>query len=239
MRGARKSPGARKSSPSPSASQTPEQSAEGGDLAAKPTLSNQERSELTRLRILSAALSIITENGSRRLSLSAIADAAGLSKAGLLHHYGTKADLLHAVLDVRDEVDRYPGCHSDAVGTELLDRLVNDVRQWAARPRTIGVFTTLLVDNLNEADPLHERLVERARTVQVAFAKALEAGKRTGTIDPAVPVDRVAAAIIAFLNGLETYWLLDRSLPVVEIAEGWRDTLARQLSPSPLELGAP
>ncbi|SPL92724.1 Transcriptional regulator, TetR family [[Actinomadura] parvosata subsp. kistnae] len=58
-----------------------------------------------RERILATALLEFAEHGYRGASLARIAERAGLSQAGLLHHFRNKELLLIAVLDYRDELD--------------------------------------------------------------------------------------------------------------------------------------
>ncbi|MDJ1370509.1 TetR/AcrR family transcriptional regulator [Gulosibacter molinativorax] len=76
--------------------------------------------ERTRTAILAAARELLTERGTAT-TLQQIAEAAGISKSGLLHHFANKNELLRAVLRdyyeglqaaVRARVDlseNYPG----------------------------------------------------------------------------------------------------------------------------------
>ena len=59
---------------------------------------NAARSEAARERVLQSALRAIAANGFRGSSLAAIAAEAGLTTAGLLHHFPSKEHLLVAVL---------------------------------------------------------------------------------------------------------------------------------------------
>ena len=59
-------------------------------------------SEDKKARILSEALTLFSTQGYVATSLADIARASDISKAGLLHHYSSKDQLLAAVLDERD-----------------------------------------------------------------------------------------------------------------------------------------
>ena len=59
-------------------------------------------SEDKKARILAEALTLFSTRGYVATSLADIARAADISKAGLLHHYSSKDQLLAAVLDERD-----------------------------------------------------------------------------------------------------------------------------------------
>lgn len=63
----------------------------------KPNL-HQIKSELTRERLLSSAIIVLQENGSRQFSLQAVAQAAGMTTGAVQHHYTSKAALMMQVL---------------------------------------------------------------------------------------------------------------------------------------------
>ena len=58
----------------------------------------------TKTRILETAAQVVLENGVAGLTLEAVAKAAGLSKGGLLYHYGSKEALLSAMVERLVEV---------------------------------------------------------------------------------------------------------------------------------------
>jgi AcrR family transcriptional regulator len=55
--------------------------------------------EDTKARILEAAGRIVLERGAAGLTLESVAEAAGLSKGGLLYHFASKEQLLTAMVD--------------------------------------------------------------------------------------------------------------------------------------------
>src|SRR6478609_9591961 len=59
-----------------------------------------------RQAIVEAAAEAFARGGFEGTSILQIAAAVGISRAGLLHHFESKEDLLMAVLDYREEVDR-------------------------------------------------------------------------------------------------------------------------------------
>jgi AcrR family transcriptional regulator len=58
-----------------------------------------------REEILTSALDVIARNGYRRTSVRELADAVGLSQAGLLHYFSSKEELFQEIVRKRDEVD--------------------------------------------------------------------------------------------------------------------------------------
>ncbi|MGO8849595.1 TetR/AcrR family transcriptional regulator, partial [Mycobacterium sp.] len=71
------------------------------------------RGEDRKQRILEVAQRLLARNGWRNTTLAQIAGEAGVTPAGLLHHFESKEQLLHAVLDARDLDD---DVHADRSG---------------------------------------------------------------------------------------------------------------------------
>ena len=187
------------------------------------------KGEDRRQRILAVAQRLMTRNGGRGTTLSQIAREAGVTTAGLLHHFESKEQLLHAVLDARDADDM---AHMDMTG-DVVEQLERVTDRFERAPGLIGLFTVLLTENLNPDAPLHDRFLGRYQDAVTIVAEGIRRGQRAGRyrtdLDPAVK----AVEIIAFLYGMETSWLLDPSIPLTEVFRGYASTLARELALSP------
>ena len=59
--------------------------------------------QAARQRILQAAVEVMASRGYRAASIDAVARSAGLTKAGVLHHFPNKEAILLALLDARDK----------------------------------------------------------------------------------------------------------------------------------------
>ena len=69
----------------------------------------------TRDRLLHAASAVVRDDGAGALTLDAVAEAAGVSKGGLLYHFPTKDALHEALLDrLLDGTDRDVAALADA-----------------------------------------------------------------------------------------------------------------------------
>jgi AcrR family transcriptional regulator len=178
------------------------------------------RGQWRRDRILAATIRLVARNGGRGTSLAEIAGEAGVTQQGLLHYFPSKDALLHAALDVRDERDAVARDH-DWQGLEFLDAIVERIGGWRAEPDMVGMFTLLLVENLGENAPLRDRLAERYELVRKEYADAIRAAQAAGAARRDIDPDVKAIEVIAFLNGLETSWLLNPSIPVEDVAEAW------------------
>jgi AcrR family transcriptional regulator len=184
------------------------------------------KGEDRRQRILTVAQGLLTRNGSRGITLGQIARAAGVTPAGLLHHFASKEQLLNAVLDARDADD----LASADVSGDIIEQLEKVAERFRRSPEMIGMFTVLLTENLNPDSALHGRFLSRYRDSIEVIADGIRRGQHAGRyrsdLDPAVK----AVEIVAFLTGMETSWLLDPSIPLVEVFREYTSALDRQLT---------
>jgi hypothetical protein len=97
----------------------------------------------------------------------------------------------------------------------------------------VGMFTLLLVENLGDHAPLRDRLEKRYDLVRKEYADGVRAAQANGTARADIDPDLKAIEVIAFLNGLETSWLLNPSIPVEDVAAAWRDSQLAQMTVSP------
>ena len=185
-----------------------------------------------REKILAAAIRHVARNGGRGTSLAQIATEAGVTQQGLLYYFPSKDELLNAALDIRDERDVVPR-PDPWQGLEFLDGIVERIRRWRQEPEMVGMFTLLLVENLGDHAPLRDRLEKRYALVHKEYADGVRAAQANGTARADIDPDLKAVEIIAFLNGLETSWLLNPSLPVENVAAAWRDSQVAQMSTAP------
>ncbi|MGW1028612.1 TetR/AcrR family transcriptional regulator [Streptomyces sp. NPDC002577] len=196
--------------------------------SSRPYATLLAKGEERRQRILTVAQRLLTRNGWRSITLGQIAREAGVSSAGLLHHFESKEQLLHAVLDARDAYDE---ASRDLPG-DIIERIEGRAERFRQAPDLVSMFAVLLIENLNSDAPLHGRFLSRYRSAVNIVAEEIRRGQHTGTyrtdLDPAVK----AVEIIAFLNGMETSWLLDPSIPLDEVFQEYARSLTRQLVPS-------
>jgi AcrR family transcriptional regulator len=180
-----------------------------------------------KVRILEVAERLLARNGWRNTSLAQIAREAGVSPAGLLHHYESKEHLLNAVLDARDNDDDE---HADRSG-DLVTEICKVAERFHRAPELVGTFTVLLIENIAPDAPLHDRLVKRQQAavdiVAELIGRAQKAGIYRKDFDPAIK----AVEILAFTNGMETAWLLDPSIPLADVFKGYAEMLARDFEP--------
>jgi AcrR family transcriptional regulator len=170
----------------------------------------------------------LARNGWRNTSLAQIAKEAGVTPAGLLHHFESKEQLLNAVLDARDADDEI---HADYRSGDLVTELSRVPERFDRAPELVGTFTVLLVENIAPDAPLHDRLHHRYREAVSIIIDLIKRGQSDGKYRADVDAANKAVEILAFINGMETLWLLDPSIPLAEVFKGYAESLGHDLSP--------
>lgn len=187
------------------------------------------KGEDRRQRILAVAQRLLTANGWRNTTLGQIAREAGVTTAGLLHHFESKDQLLHAVLEVRDT---YDDIHADLLG-DIIEQIERVPERFEQMPEVVGTLLVVLVENLDPQAPLHDRIVDRYQKAIGIVAEGLRRGQRAGRYRSDVDADIKAVEIIAFINGMEASWLLDPSIPLADVIRGYAAGLRKELTVSP------
>ncbi len=166
-------------------------------------------------------MELIAERGYRRTSLAAVAERAGLSQQGLLHHFPTKELLLVGVLEARDRWDLASA--AAASGSRRTGTLAALVDYNATRPGIVRTYTVLSADSVTEDHPARAFFESRFRFVRAALAEALRA-ECGDTLPGGLTPERAAPLLVAVMDGLQLQWLLDPQ--EVGMPAAFRDFLA-------------
>ncbi|TCC00365.1 TetR/AcrR family transcriptional regulator [Micromonospora zingiberis] len=137
-------------------------------------------SDLTgRARLRAAALRLFAERGFGATSVRAVAAAAGLSPALVVHHFGSKEGLRAAVDE--DVLDRIGAALRDIDGTEDLMASLGAVsaRMFGADPLLRGYLRRVLLEESPSSAALFARLLAGAR-VELDRLAAAEEGRIDG-----------------------------------------------------------
>ncbi|MET4156463.1 TetR/AcrR family transcriptional regulator [Agromyces sp. PvR057] len=166
-----------------------------------------------REEILTTALEVIARNGYRRTSVKELADAVGLSQAGLLHYFSSKEELFQEVLRKRDEVD---------TATFLLERdrpiesFFDVVRHNTDVPGLVQLYAQLSTAAGDPDHPAREFFIERYEQFRALFGSMLREEQEAGRLDAGLDVERTANLFLAAADGLQTQWMLDPSIDMAE-----------------------
>jgi len=164
-------------------------------------------SEDKRERILAEAFELFARGGYNGTSLTDVAQAAGISKAGLLHHFGSKERLFSAVLERRDAIDMASMEGLDDDVWSFLDRWVALVEHNAQLPGMVGLYTAMAVSGVDAGHPAHPWLHNHFLRTVGQTAELFENGKAAGVVAPDAPAHELARTIVAVSDGIQIQWL--------------------------------
>ena len=194
-------------------------------------------SEDKRARILNEAVVLFGEHGYAGTSLADIANAADISKAGLLHHFSSKDELFCKVLERRDREDALsilvesPAGEGDTVEAPvdtignldtldvagasdldgnpwaLLERYIELLERNVAHRDLTAIYTATAVSVLDADHPAHRWMANHLNSAVERFESSFEAGKTAGLVDPKMPSRLVARSLVALIDGLQLQWL--------------------------------
>lgn len=160
-------------------------------------------------QILHEGTRIVGQRGYYGFSVQDVAEACGLTVAGLLHHVGSKAGLLVALLEERDRNDKQfalgAGPEVAVAGGSDLDASVAAMRRLVVhnsmQPELVRLYSVLRGEALSAGHPAYEYFRERDAWALSQFA---------GMVDGAVPSPGATARqLLALMGGLEEQWLRD------------------------------
>jgi AcrR family transcriptional regulator len=172
------------------------------------------KTKAQRENILRGALDYFGQYGYWGSTMRDIARGVGLSQAGLLHHFGTKTDLLTAVLEERDRETNKRALGNDATSSEL-DNIARIVELNETQPNIVRLFTTLSAEATSEAHPAHQYFQERYVRVSSRIADSLRSATKSGEIGPLDDYVAASRLTLAVMFGLQVQWLLDPTVDMV------------------------
>jgi AcrR family transcriptional regulator len=174
-----------------------------------------------REEILSRALEVIAREGYGRASVKELADASGLSQAGLLHYFDSKSELFTEILRKRDEVDAERLGSLDGVAD--LDRLragyVEIVRHNSEVPGLVELFSRTAVEAADSGHPAHRYFLERAARVREAALPAIAQAQAEGRVTAEIDPESLVRIVQAVADGLQLQFLLDPSVDMAGIVD--------------------
>ncbi len=175
-----------------------------------------------RAEILDVALEVFGGSGFWAGSLREIADRAGMSQAGLLHHFGSKAGLLAAVLDRRDEVNRSFFDLTTTDGMAYLRGLLRLVAHNCANPGIVELYCQLSAEATAVDHPAHDYFVARYARINRNIAEALRDVEAQGYLTPGSDPASLGRQVFALFDGLQTQWIYaDHSFDMTELLRGF------------------
>ncbi len=178
----------------------------------------KEEADVTRQKLLQAALKVFSREGYDASRIESIATEAGVTRGALYHHFGGKAALYNTLVDeVSQRVSAVTLEAIDEGGTilDILRRVfvrstvyASTDPEWRAVNRLALRAST--VDPEVEEGRQHRLQAARATLQQVA--EGIAGGIAEGDIRPDVNPYSAALHFISLQNGILVLWLEDQTL---------------------------
>ena len=149
------------------------------------------------------------ERGYQSASLAEIADRVGLTQAGVLHYFSSKAGLLTGVLDLRDSTDIEELGSERPRGLAFLRHLVETTRRNTGREGIVRLYTVLAAESVTAKHPAQDWFRDRYQGLRVLVVEALDEAQAEGELAADVDTGTAARVIIATMDGLQLQWLLE------------------------------
>ena len=185
----------------------------------------KEEAEVTKQRLLKAALEVFSRKGYADTRLEDIAAEAGVTRGAIYHHFGNnsnqfngKAELYNTL--ITEAYARINPLMQEAIsgGSNTLDTLkrlmVMTLEFTATDPEfraisELTLFKTAIVPELEEG---MQRKIQGTHVLVNYIESLVETGIKAHEIRETVIARDVALALIGLQNGLLALWLLDTSL---------------------------
>ncbi|MDX3224611.1 TetR/AcrR family transcriptional regulator [Streptomyces sp. ME19-01-6] len=174
----------------------------------QPRTGKSLKAQQRRQEILGIAMDAFAAHGYNNASLAEIADRAGVTQAGVLHYFRSKAQLLTSVLALRDETDIEQLGTDRPRGLAFLRHLVDTVRHNTEREGIVRLYAVLSAESVTDGHPAQEYFRDRYAGLRALVAEALAEACELGETRPDLDVEEAASALIAVMDGLQIQWLL-------------------------------
>jgi AcrR family transcriptional regulator len=165
--------------------------------------------ERTRQRLLQAGFREVHRSGFQSASIDAILAATNVTKGALYHHFESKEDLGHAIVDevvAKLPRDRWLLPLERSKDKNPVDALIGIVRAIPARPEDVKGGCPL-VNLTQEMSHLDEQFRKRLEIIfhawQEGIATALRRGQSAGTVRRDLVPAEAAGFLIAMVEGYE------------------------------------
>lgn len=172
-------------------------------------LTQEERTDAARRALIGAAMTILADEGYRRLTFTRIGEVAGLSRGLVNYHFGSKTALVEGVIDsIRQH---YHSARQDfRTGHEAVRGMAETyLDRFRSDPRPAKVMLVLGTDSIGEEGPITAAVRETYQSFRDDLRTYIEQGVSDGSIRPDIDEDAHATVIEAVLRGVVLQYLVD------------------------------
>jgi TetR/AcrR family transcriptional regulator, acrAB operon repressor len=197
----------------------------------------KEEAEITRQKLLDAALKVFSRQGYADTRLEDIAQEANVTRGAIYHHFGGKVEVYDALVNERFARTRQALEAILAQGKPPLEtlrllmlgslQLLEEDRDYRVVQELV-LFKTAFVPELEKG---MQAKIEQTQAFIATLSGLIQAGKDSGEIRTDVQPLDAAIAMIGLINGVSTTWLLNRqAFALKERADAIVDSLLHGLA---------
>jgi AcrR family transcriptional regulator len=181
--------------------------------------------------IIDAAISEFIEKGYRDASMESIARRAKLSKGGLYHHFGSKAEILFMV-NVKSMEPIQNFMYKIETGKSVvkgLNQFVRDyISYWNRHRKELSLYFLTMNESFSD-EKIMGMYTESTRQNFVFFESLFLKGQKTGVFKKC-PARAHAISFLSCLDGFLGYLLIDPSISTEDIIKEIQRTFITDLT---------
>lgn len=166
------------------------------------------RGEVRRHQILGTAVALFSSGGFNNVSLADIAEEVGITQAGILHYFPTKAALLIAVLQEREARNREDERARKESGMDFLSTFMTTLEENEQNPVLVQLFAVLSAESIAEDHPGHDWFTARYDKTVASMTQGIQPLLDVEKLPPGIDAETIARWLIGLADGLRIQWLL-------------------------------
>lgn len=160
----------------------------------------QERREQTERKVIAAATALVAEHGSRALTLAKVGAAAGYSRGIVSHHFGSRENLLRAVMrDAQAFSLPAPGASAGAWLAGMVSAYLRNVTNQRPAARA---FLQMWGEAIARDPVLMPLYAEQDARFRRLLADKVREGIRDGSVRPDADPEAMAVSLLGLLRGI-------------------------------------
>lgn len=176
---------------------------------AKPRTNTQARGDARRREILDTAMALFAGGGFNKVSLADIAREVGITQAGILHHFPTKAALLLAVLQEREARNIDARRRYEREGRSPLAAYITTLHENDLNPELVQLFVVLAAESTAVDHPGHDWFVQRNDDLMASMTAMVRNTVDETKLPDGITSTTVARWMLGLAHGLGAQWVLN------------------------------
>ncbi|SBS72131.1 Regulatory protein TetR [uncultured Mycobacterium sp.] len=170
-------------------------------------LTQPERVETSRRRLMEAAAELIVEKGWEATTAAEIGRRAGYSRTMVHARFGGKEAILEDFL--HEYVSRLsPAVHAHATGMDQVLAHIDRIRDlYAHDPDVLRAMFVSTFESIKTTSPLRERVNDQLTGGIANVADGLRKGQRDKSVRRGIDLDRAVSDITAVFFGIAFLWI--------------------------------